>query len=198
MFMAVGEIIAAMNKSYPCWVCMLLAIPTALCAQSIFKVVSTPNGSQGTKLNDSMPHPLPRPPMFGPLDITIHFDGTKWTAFDAPGFDGDGTSWLDGVVDLSPTEAWAIGITGIYSAHIGQPSNTGPGASIQGLHFPPPMGTRAKSDGRGFSEQYLGSGNRPHQWLLQPDAVRALGWIFVDREHWSHLRLCFWHFCQRR
>jgi hypothetical protein len=47
---------------------------------------------------------------------TIHFDGAHWTAYAAPGINGDNTSYLDGVVAISPTEAWAAGIVGIGTA----------------------------------------------------------------------------------
>jgi len=42
-------------------------------------------------------------------DSTIHFDGTKWTAFPAPLINGQLTADLQGVVDISPTLAWAVG-----------------------------------------------------------------------------------------
>jgi len=44
---------------------------------------------------------------------TIHFDGTNWIAFPAPMINGDNTSFLGGVVDISPTLAWAAGTVGI-------------------------------------------------------------------------------------
>lgn len=39
----------------------------------------------------------------------MHFNGTKWTAFAAPLINGELTADLQGVVDISPTEAWAVG-----------------------------------------------------------------------------------------
>ena len=39
----------------------------------------------------------------------MHFNGTKWTAFPAPLITGDLTADLQGVVDISPTLAWAVG-----------------------------------------------------------------------------------------
>ena len=90
-------------------------------AQSIFKVVPTPNGNHGVRNND-----LEAVSAFSPSDIwavgqtTIHYDGTTWTAFDAPMIAGDNTSYLDGVVDVSPTEAWAVGIVGIGTANPNQ------------------------------------------------------------------------------
>ena len=43
---------------------------------------------------------------------TIHFNGTSWTAFQAPLILGDNTGTLGGVVDISPTLAWAVGTVG--------------------------------------------------------------------------------------
>jgi hypothetical protein len=99
----------------------LLGTPAPTHAQSIFTVVPTPNGHHGTRNNA-----LQAVAASSPSDIwavgqtTIHFDGTKWTAFPAPMIDGDNTSYLDGVVDISPTEAWAAGIVGIGTASPGQ------------------------------------------------------------------------------
>lgn len=39
----------------------------------------------------------------------MHFNGTKWTAFPAPLINGELTADLQGVVDVSPTLAWAVG-----------------------------------------------------------------------------------------
>jgi hypothetical protein len=82
--------------------------------QSIFQVVPTPNGHHGVSNNA-----LQAAAASSPSDIwavgqtTIHFDGTSWTAFNAPMINGDNTSYLDGIVDISPVEAWAAGIVGI-------------------------------------------------------------------------------------
>ena len=75
---------------------------------SIFKVVPTPNGN---KFNSS----IFAASASSPIDIwavgnsTMHFNGTKWTAFPAPLINGELTADLQGVVDISSTEAWAIG-----------------------------------------------------------------------------------------
>jgi len=75
---------------------------------SIFKVVPTPNGN---KFNSS----IFAASASSPTDIwavgnsTMHFNGTKWTAFPAPLINGELTADLQGVVDISSTEAWAIG-----------------------------------------------------------------------------------------
>jgi hypothetical protein len=46
-------------------------------------------------------------------------DGTKWTAFPAPMINGDNNSFLQGVVDISPTLAWTAGNVS-DGAHRGQ------------------------------------------------------------------------------
>ena len=84
-------------------------------AQSIFQVVPTPEGNLPEPGNNY----LYAASASSPSDIwavgatTIHFDGTQWTAYRAPGMPGLGTSWLRGVVDISPTEAWAGGLINI-------------------------------------------------------------------------------------
>ncbi len=85
---------------------------------SIFKVVPTPN--------ENFNNGLLAASASSPTDIwavgqsTIHYDGTKWTAFPAPKIKGDNTSFLAGVVDISPTLAWAGGTINIGEAHPGQ------------------------------------------------------------------------------
>jgi hypothetical protein len=87
-------------------------------ATSVFQVVRTPNENFNNGLLASSAS--------SPTDIwavgqsTIHFDGTKWTAFPAPMIQGDNTSQLNGVVDISPTEAWAAGLVNIGEANPGQ------------------------------------------------------------------------------
>jgi hypothetical protein len=99
----------------------LVSIPTLTQAQSTFTVVPTPNGHHGPYNNA-----LQAVAASSPSDIwavgqtTIHYDGTSWTAFPAPRINGDNTSYLDGVVDVSPTDAWAAGIVGIGTASPGQ------------------------------------------------------------------------------
>src|SRR5579871_2745511 len=85
----------------------LMWSPALIYAQSSFKIVPTPNGHHGARNNS-----LSAAASSSPSDIwavgqtTIHFDGTQWTAFNAPLITGDNTSNLNGVVDISPTEAW--------------------------------------------------------------------------------------------
>ncbi|HEY6765083.1 MAG TPA: hypothetical protein VI386_09940, partial [Candidatus Sulfotelmatobacter sp.] len=87
-------------------------------ATSIFQPVPSPN--------DNFNNGLQAASFSSPTDIwavgqaTIHYDGTKWTAFKAPMINGDNTSFLGGVVDISPTLAWAGGTVGIGTANPGQ------------------------------------------------------------------------------
>src|SRR6202035_3889727 len=75
---------------------------------SIFQVVSTPNGN---KSNSSIfaASASSATDIWAVGDSTMHFNGTKWTAFPAPLINGELTADLQGVVDISPTEAWAVG-----------------------------------------------------------------------------------------
>jgi hypothetical protein len=77
-------------------------------AGSIFKVVATPNGN---KSNSSIFAASASSPtdIWGVGDSTMHFNGSKWTAFPAPLINGENSAFLQGVVDISPTEAWAVG-----------------------------------------------------------------------------------------
>jgi hypothetical protein len=74
---------------------------------STFRVVPTPNENLNSELFAASAS--------SPSDVwavgqsTIHFDGTKWTAFPAPMIKGDNNSFLQGVVAISPTLAWAAG-----------------------------------------------------------------------------------------
>jgi len=87
-------------------------------ASSIFQVVKTPN--------DNFNNGLQAASASSPTDIwavgqaTIHYDGTTWTAFPAPEIKGDNTSYLGGVVDISPTLAWAAGTINIGLDNPGQ------------------------------------------------------------------------------
>ena len=93
-------------------------MPANAAGQSGFQVVPTPS--------ENFNNGLSAVSAFSPSDIwavgqeTIHFDGTKWTAFQAPGIKGDNTSFLGGVADISPTDAWAVGTVNIGQANPGQ------------------------------------------------------------------------------
>jgi len=87
-------------------------------AGSTFQVVPTPNGN---KFNSS----IFAASASSPTDIwavgnsTMHFNGTKWTAFAAPLITGELTADLQAVVDISPTETWAVGNV-TFGANLGQ------------------------------------------------------------------------------
>jgi len=102
--------------------CLTLA-PGSARAQSpqgtpVFQVVPTPN--------DNFNNGLLASSASSPTDIwavgqsTIHWNGTQWTVFRAPMIKGDNTSQLNGVVDISPTQAWAVGLVNIGEANPGQ------------------------------------------------------------------------------
>jgi hypothetical protein len=75
-------------------------------AGSIFKVVPTPNENP---VNGSFAASASSPnDIWAVGDSLIHFDGTQWTAFPAP-LIGQNLNALQGVVDISPTLAWAVG-----------------------------------------------------------------------------------------
>jgi hypothetical protein len=76
-------------------------------AGSIFKVVPTPNENLNNALFAASASSAID--IWAVGDSTIHFDGTKWTAFPAPLINGQLTAGLQGVVDISPTLAWAVG-----------------------------------------------------------------------------------------
>jgi len=76
-------------------------------AGSLFRVVRTPNENFNSELfavSASSPNDI-----WAVGQSTIHFDGTTWTAFPAPMIKGDNNSFLQGVVAISPTLAWAAG-----------------------------------------------------------------------------------------
>jgi hypothetical protein len=87
-------------------------LPARAAGLSIFQVVPTPNNNSGNGLGNNG---LFAVSASSPSDIwavgesVIHFDGTTWTAFPAPGIDGIPPSEMRGVADISPTDAWAAG-----------------------------------------------------------------------------------------
>src|ERR1700685_2447891 len=86
-------------------------------AGSIFQVVPTPNENFNSELfaaSASSPNDI-----WAVGQSAIHFDGTTWTAFPAPMIKGDNNSFLQGVVAISPTLAWAAGNV-TDGAHPGQ------------------------------------------------------------------------------
>ena len=82
-----------------------------------FEVVATPNNNPNSELfaaSASSPDDI-----WAVGQSTMHFDGTRWTAFPAPMIKGDNNSFLQGVVAISPTLAWAAGNVA-NGAHPGQ------------------------------------------------------------------------------
>jgi len=82
-------------------------LPVHAAGQSIFQKVPTPNDNPNNDLfaiSASSPSDI-----WAVGQTTIHFDGTQWTAFEAPMIVGDNNGSLEGVADISPTEAWAVG-----------------------------------------------------------------------------------------
>jgi hypothetical protein len=76
-------------------------------ASSTFEVVSIPNQNPNSEVlaaSSSSANDI-----WAVGQSTIHFDGTTWTAFAAPMIKGDNNSFLQGVVAISPTLAWAAG-----------------------------------------------------------------------------------------
>ena|SRR5580658_291681 len=106
-----------------CTINLLLAgmaayLPVRAAGQSIFQKVPTPNENFNNGLyavSASSPNDI-----WAVGQSAIHFDGTKWTAFPVPMINGDNTSSLGGVVDISPTEAWAAGGVNLGEANPGQ------------------------------------------------------------------------------
>jgi hypothetical protein len=109
-------------------------------ASSTFEVIPTPNQNRSSELFAASAS--------SPKDIwavgqsTIHFDGTTWTAFPAPMIKGDNNSFLQGVVAISPTLAWAAGNV-TDGAHPGQVLNSGmePGGAC---FRPPSLGRKSE------------------------------------------------------
>ncbi len=145
-------------------------------ASSIFRVVPTPN--------ENFDNGLQAASASSPDDIwavgqsTIHYDGTKWTAFAAPKIRGDNTGYLAGVVDISPTLAWAAGTINVGLANPGQVIEQWNGT--QWSEFPGPN---------------FGSGNTPAVFAMTSTSANdiwAIGDLLVDEEllfflfeHWD-------------
>ncbi len=76
-------------------------------AGSIFQVVSTPSpffnnaifASSASSTSD----------IWAVGDEAMHYNGKTWQSFTVPKVSGNNTSFIQGVVDISPSEAWAVG-----------------------------------------------------------------------------------------
>jgi hypothetical protein len=101
-----------------------LAAEVVLALAAAFLIATGPAGAQPAPGSIFRPVPTPDPNFNNGLfaasassatDIwavglsAIHYDGTKWTAFQPATNTGDTFSDLEGVVDISPTLAWAAG-----------------------------------------------------------------------------------------
>ena len=86
-------------------------------ASSTFEVVPTPNENLDSELLAASAYSSND--IWAVGQSAIHFDGTTWTAFPVPMIKGDNNSFLQGVVDISPTLAWAAGNV-TNGAHPGQ------------------------------------------------------------------------------
>jgi hypothetical protein len=86
-------------------------------ASSTFEVIATPNENPNSELFAASASSAND--IWAVGQSTIHFDGSTWTAFPAPMIKGDNNSFLQGVVDISPTLAWAAGNV-TNGAHPGQ------------------------------------------------------------------------------
>jgi hypothetical protein len=94
------------------------AVPASAVHASIFQAVSSPNINFNNGLQSASASSTTD--IWAVGQSTVHFDGTKWTSFAAPMINGDNTSFLGGVVDISPTLAWAGGTVGIGTGNSGQ------------------------------------------------------------------------------
>jgi hypothetical protein len=83
-----------------------------------FQVVATPNENFNNDLQAAAASSSTD--IWAVGQSTIHYNGTTWTAYEAPMITGNNTSFLGGVVDISPTEAWAAGTVNIGIGNTGQ------------------------------------------------------------------------------
>jgi hypothetical protein len=131
---------------------------------SIFHVVPTPNNNFN---NDLLAvSASSSSDIWAVGQTTMHYDGTNWTAFEAPMIHGDNTSFLGGVADVSPTLAWAVGTVGIDEGNPGQVIEQWNGTEwsvAAGPHFT--------------------SGEQPSLYgmtMISPDDIWAVGNLLVD------------------
>jgi hypothetical protein len=114
---------------------LLTSVLAANAQNSIFQLVPTPNqyefnntlwASSASSPND----------IWAVGNTTIHFDGTQWKMFPASGADDDPSEYLRGVLDFSPTLAWAGG-GGDDQGQIINKWNGKKWNRLKGLPFPP-------------------------------------------------------------
>jgi hypothetical protein len=143
---------------------------------SILQVVPTPNENSNSELLAASAG--------SPNDIwavgqsTIHFDGTTWTAFPAPMIKGDNNSFLQGVVTISPTLAWAAGNV-TDAAHPGQVIEQWNGTKWS-LFPSPKFGKKDQAD---VFAMTASSAN--DVWAIGSLVNRGTGRVLPLFEHWN-------------
>jgi len=145
-------------------------------AGSAFQVVPTPNENLNSELfaaSASSPNDI-----WAVGQSTIHFDGTTWTAFPAPMIKGDNNSFLQGVVAISPTLAWAAGnVTG--GAHPGQVIEQWNGTKWS-LFPGPKFGKKDQADVFAMT-----SSSANDVWAIGSLVNRGTGLVSSLFEHWN-------------
>jgi hypothetical protein len=145
-------------------------------AGSAFQVVPTPNENLNSELfaaSASSPNDI-----WAVGQSTIHFDGTTWTAFPAPVIKGDNNSFLQGVVAISPTLAWAAGnVTG--GAHPGQVIEQWNGTKWS-LFPGPKFGKKDQADVFAMT-----SSSANDVWAIGSLVNRGTGLVSSLFEHWN-------------
>jgi hypothetical protein len=145
-------------------------------AGSGFQVVPTPNENLNSELfaaSASSPNDI-----WAVGQSTIHFDGTTWTAFPAPMIKGDNNSFLQGVVAISPTLAWAAGnVTG--GAHLGQVIEQWNGTKWS-LFPGPKFGKKDQADVFAMT-----SSSANDVWAIGSLVNRGTGLVSSLFEHWN-------------
>jgi hypothetical protein len=143
---------------------------------STFRVVPTPNENFNSEVfaaSASSPNDI-----WAVGQSTIHFDGTTWTAFPAPMIKGNNKSFLQGVVDISPTLAWAAGNV-TNGAHPGQVIEQWNGTKWS-LFPGPKFGKKEQADVFAMT-----SSSANDIWAIGSLANLATGRISSVFEHWN-------------
>jgi hypothetical protein len=145
-------------------------------ASSTFEVVRTPNENPNSELfaaSASSPNDI-----WAVGQSTIHFDGTTWTAFPAPMIKGDNNSFLQGVVAISPTLAWAAGnvTEGAYQGQVIEQWNGSKWSLFPGPKF-------GKKDQADVFAMTASSAN--DIWAIGSLMNRATGLVSPLFEHWN-------------
>ncbi len=150
----------------------LTLVASAQMQKSRFQVFPTPNQYP---INDVLYASSASSPndIWAVGNTTIHFDGHQWTMYPAPGADDSGEFYLSGVLDFSPTLAWAGG-GGDAQGQIIDLWNGQSWQRLQGVPFPP--------DYNAFVSTMSGT---------SPNDIWVTGWIDPDQnfqlffEHWD-------------